>query len=88
MERRFEAKSFRLTGAGTGFGAQLAVRAAQEGAHRVLLRCRSSTAGAERTASASTADAELVRGDITSWSDIKTMAECAFAARLVASRCW
>ena len=32
MQRRFEGETFMVTGAGTGFGAALAVRAAQEGA--------------------------------------------------------
>ena len=39
-----------VTGAGTGFGAALALRAAQEGAAKVLVHYRSSAAGAERTA--------------------------------------
>jgi NAD(P)-dependent dehydrogenase (short-subunit alcohol dehydrogenase family) len=37
MERRFEGRTFMVTGAGTGFGAELSVRAAQEGAARVLV---------------------------------------------------
>ena len=36
MQRRFEGRSFMVTGAGTGFGAALAERAAQEGAAAVL----------------------------------------------------
>ena len=55
MERRFEGKSFMITGAGTGFGAELSVRAAQEGAAKVLIHYRRSSAGAEQTA-------ERVRG--------------------------
>ena len=81
MQRRFEAKSFMVTGAGTGFGAALAERAAQEGAARVLVHYRSSAAGAEQTAErvrAHGATAALVQGDITSWADIKRMAELAF----------
>ncbi|MEA2145591.1 MAG: hypothetical protein QOG59_1178, partial [Solirubrobacteraceae bacterium] len=50
MQRRLEGKSFMVTGAGTGFGAALAERAALEGAASVLVHYRSSAAGAERTA--------------------------------------
>lgn len=81
MQRRFEGKSFLVTGAGTGFGAELAVRAAQEGAARVLVHYRRSEAGAQRTAERAReagAEAELVQGDITSWADIKRMADFAF----------
>ncbi len=82
MARRFEGKSFMITGAGTGFGAELSVRAAQEGAAKVLIHYRSSAAGAEGTAERvrrAGSQAHLVQGDITSWSDIKRMAEWAFA---------
>lgn len=82
MQQRFEGKSFLVTGAGTGFGQALAIRAAQEGAARVLVHYRSSAAGAEETAErvrAEGAEAELVQGDITSWDDIKRMADAAFA---------
>lgn len=82
MERRFEGKSFMITGAGTGFGAELSVRAAQEGAAKVLIHYRSSAAGAEQTAErvrGAGSHVYLVQGDITSWSDIKRMAEWAFA---------
>ena len=81
MERRFEGRTFMVTGAGTGFGAELSVRAAQEGAARVLVHYRSSSAGAERTAERvreAGAEALIVQGDITSWADIKRMAEWAF----------
>jgi 3-oxoacyl-[acyl-carrier protein] reductase len=81
MQRRFEGRSFMVTGAGTGFGAALALRAAQEGAAKVLIHYRSSAAGAEQTAErvrAAGADATLIQGDITSWEDIKRMAETAF----------
>jgi 3-oxoacyl-[acyl-carrier protein] reductase len=37
MLRRFEGRSFMVTGAGTGFGAALAQRAANEGAARVIV---------------------------------------------------
>jgi 3-oxoacyl-[acyl-carrier protein] reductase len=81
MTKRFEGRSFLVTGAGTGFGAALALRAAQEGAARVLVHYRSSAEGAERTAErvrAAGATAELIQGDITSWGDITRMAEHAF----------
>ena len=55
MPRRFEGRSVVVTGAGTGFGAEIAVRAAQEGARVVGVHYRSSKAGAEATA-------ERVRG--------------------------
>jgi len=70
-----------VTGAGTGFGAALAHRAAQEGAARVLVHYRSSADGAERTAGLvreAGAQALLVQGDITSWDDIRRMASDAF----------
>lgn len=79
--RRFEGRSFMVTGAGTGFGAELAVRAAAEGAGRVLVHYRSSVDGAQRTAERvreAGAEAELIQGDITSWTDITRMAEHAF----------
>ncbi len=50
MQRRFEGRTFMVTGAGTGFGAALATRAAQEGAAKVLIHYRSSDEGAQRTA--------------------------------------
>ncbi|HEX4011006.1 MAG TPA: SDR family oxidoreductase [Solirubrobacteraceae bacterium] len=81
MQRRFEGRRFMVTGAGTGFGAELAVRAAQEGAANVLVHYRSSATGAQRTAERvreAGAGAELVQGDITSWADIKRMADYAF----------
>ena len=47
---RFAGKTVLVTGAGTGFGAEIAVRAAQEGARAVGIHYRSSAAGAEATA--------------------------------------
>ncbi len=79
--RRFEGKTVMVTGAGTGFGAELAVRAGEEGAN-VIVHYRSSAAGAERTADrvrAAGSEALIVQGDITSWDDIKRMAEWAFS---------
>ncbi len=83
IQRRFEGARFLVTGAGTGFGAELAARAAQEGAASVLVHYRSSSAGAEQTARRVRdlgAEAATIQGDITSWDDIKRMAEEAFAA--------
>jgi 3-oxoacyl-[acyl-carrier protein] reductase len=81
VEQRFAGKTFMVTGAGTGFGAALALRAAEEGAAKVLVHYRNSSAGAERTAERvreSGADALVVQGDITSWADIQRMAAWAF----------
>ncbi len=78
MSGRLEGKAVMVTGAGTGFGATLAARAAQEGAARVLVHYRSSAKGAEETAGAvraAGAEATLVQGDISVWDDIKRMAE-------------
>jgi NAD(P)-dependent dehydrogenase (short-subunit alcohol dehydrogenase family) len=78
--RRFEGKTVMVTGAGTGFGAELAVRAGEEGAN-VIVHYRSSAAGAERTADrvrAAGTEALIVQGDITSWDDIRRMADWAF----------
>jgi len=48
--RRFEGRTVLVTGAGTGFGQSIAVRAAREGARAVGIHYRSSKAGAEETA--------------------------------------
>jgi 3-oxoacyl-[acyl-carrier protein] reductase len=79
---RFAGKTVLVTGAGTGFGAELAVRAAQEGA-RVAVHYRSSKAGAERTLERireAGSDGVLVRADIVSWDAIKRMADEVWAA--------
>jgi NAD(P)-dependent dehydrogenase (short-subunit alcohol dehydrogenase family) len=47
--RRLEGRTVLVTGAGTGFGAEIAVRAAQEGAH-VVVHYNRSREGAEQTA--------------------------------------
>ena len=73
---RFDGKTVMITGAGTGFGAELAVKAAEEGAARVVVHYRSSKAGAETTAQRvrdAGAEAVLVQGDISLWDDIKRM---------------
>lgn len=80
--RRFEGKTVLVTGAGTGFGAEIAVRAAQEGA-TVAVHYRSSQAGAEATAAriaAVGAKSILVRADIVDWSQIKRLADEVFDA--------
>jgi 3-oxoacyl-[acyl-carrier protein] reductase len=81
MQRRFESRNFMVTGAGTGFGAALALKAAEEGAAKVLVHYRSSSDGAEQTAERvreAGAEASVIQGDITSWEDIKRMANWAF----------
>jgi 3-oxoacyl-[acyl-carrier protein] reductase len=81
MQSRFDGKTFMVTGAGTGFGAALSLRAAQEGAAKVIVHYRSSAGGAERTAEQvreAGAEALVVQGDITSWADIQRMAAWAF----------
>jgi 3-oxoacyl-[acyl-carrier protein] reductase len=81
VQRRFDGKTFMVTGAGTGFGAALSQRAAQEGAAKVIIHYRSSASGAERTAERvreAGAEAMVVQGDITSWADIKRMAAWGF----------
>jgi 3-oxoacyl-[acyl-carrier protein] reductase len=81
MQSRFDGKTFMVTGAGTGFGAALSLRAAQEGAGKVIVHYRSSSDGAERTAERvreTGAEAVVVQGDLTSWADIQRMAAWAF----------
>jgi 3-oxoacyl-[acyl-carrier protein] reductase len=81
VQRRFDGKTFMVTGAGTGFGAALSLRAAQEGAAKVFVHYRNSAGGAERTAERvreAGAEALVVQGDITSWADIQRMAAWAF----------
>jgi 3-oxoacyl-[acyl-carrier protein] reductase len=75
---RLDGKTVMVTGAGTGFGQQLAIKAAEEGAGRVIVHYRSSAAGAEQTAASvrdAGAEAPLIQGDISSWDEIKRMAE-------------
>jgi NAD(P)-dependent dehydrogenase (short-subunit alcohol dehydrogenase family) len=81
MMRRFEGKTVLVTGAGTGYGAEIAVRAAQEGA-RVGVHYNRSAAGAERTlARIRDAGAEgfTVQADISRHADVVRMAEEVFA---------
>jgi 3-oxoacyl-[acyl-carrier protein] reductase len=77
IPQRFTDRTVMVTGAGTGYGAEIAVRAAQEGARTVVVHYRSSAAGAEATAErvrGAGAEALVLQGDIVSWDDIKAMA--------------
>jgi NAD(P)-dependent dehydrogenase (short-subunit alcohol dehydrogenase family) len=72
---RFAGKSVLVTGAGTGFGAEIAYRAAQEGA-RVGVHYNSSKAGAERTADRIRSiggQAEVFQADIGTWDAVKQL---------------
>ena len=78
---KLEGKTVMVTGAGTGFGQRLATAAAEEGATHVVVHFRSSSAGAEKTADrvrAAGAKASVIQGDITSWGDVKRMAQEVF----------
>ena len=80
--RRFEGRSVLVTGAGTGFGAEIAVRAAQEGA-QVVVHYNRSREGAEQTLKRieqAGSQGALVQADITSWDAIRAMADAAFTA--------
>src|ERR1700735_5868257 len=80
--RRFEGRSVLVTGAGTGFGAEIAVRAAQEGA-QVVVHYNRSREGAEQTlkrVEQAGSQGVLVQADITSWDAIRALADAAFAA--------
>jgi 3-oxoacyl-[acyl-carrier protein] reductase len=75
--RRFEGKTVLVTGAGTGFGAEIAVRAAQEGAD-IAIHYRSSRAGAEQTAKRVEAlgrKAFIVQADIAEREQIVALAD-------------
>ena len=81
IPRRFEGRSVVVTGAGTGFGAEIAVRAAQEGARAVGVHYRSSKAGAEQTADRvreAGAEPILLSADIAVWSQVARLADEAF----------
>jgi 3-oxoacyl-[acyl-carrier protein] reductase len=81
IPRRFEGRSVVVTGAGTGFGAEIAVRAAQEGARVVGIHYRSSKAGAEETAARVAqhgAKTVLLQADIAEWSQVSSLASAAF----------
>ena len=77
MSGRLEGKRVMITGAGTGYGQQLAIRAAQDGAAEVLVHYRSSADGAKQTAAVvkgAGATATLIQGDIAIWDEVKRMA--------------
>ncbi|MDX3520492.1 SDR family NAD(P)-dependent oxidoreductase [Streptomyces scabiei] len=81
IPRRFEGRSVLVTGAGTGYGAEIAVRAAQEGAARVAVHYRSSATGAEKTAARIRevgGEAFTVQADIAVHADVMRMAEEVF----------
>lgn len=78
--RRLVGRSVLVTGAGTGFGAALAVRAAREGAS-VGVHYNSSKAGAEETAGRVRelgADAFVLQADISDWEAVKRLADEVF----------
>ncbi|MHC3473542.1 SDR family NAD(P)-dependent oxidoreductase [Streptomyces sp. 7R007] len=80
IPRRFEGRSVLVTGAGTGYGAEIAVRAAHEGA-RVAVHYRSSAAGADKTVARIRevgGEAFTVQGDIAVHADVIRMAEEVF----------
>ncbi|MFN3218404.1 MAG: SDR family NAD(P)-dependent oxidoreductase [Acidimicrobiales bacterium] len=81
MPRRFEGRGVVVTGAGTGFGAELAVRAAQEGARTVGVHYRNSVEGAKRTAdrvAEAGSHPVLLQCDIANWDAVRAMADEAF----------
>jgi 3-oxoacyl-[acyl-carrier protein] reductase len=81
--RRLEGRIILVTGAGTGFGAEIAVRAAQEGARAIGIHYRSSRDGAEQTAvrvQALGAEPVLFQADIASWPAVAALADEVFAA--------
>jgi NAD(P)-dependent dehydrogenase (short-subunit alcohol dehydrogenase family) len=81
VPRRFEGRSVVVTGAGTGFGTEIAVRAAQEGARAVGIHYRNSADGAKRTADRVAelgATPVLLQADIMDWEQIKSLTDAAF----------
>jgi 3-oxoacyl-[acyl-carrier protein] reductase len=81
LPRRFEGRTVLVTGAGTGYGAEIAVRAAQEGA-RVAVHYRSSATGAEKTVARIKevgGEAVTVQADIAVHADVIRMAEEVFS---------
>jgi 3-oxoacyl-[acyl-carrier protein] reductase len=81
VPRRLEGRSILVTGAGTGFGAEIAVRAAREGARAVGVHYRGSVDGAKRTAervAAEGATPVLLQADIVDRAQIVALAEAAF----------
>jgi len=77
---RFAGKTVLVTGAGTGFGAAIAHRAAQEGAD-VVVHYNRSREGAERTAAGIRElgrTAHIVQADIATWPAIEKLADEVF----------
>jgi 3-oxoacyl-[acyl-carrier protein] reductase len=82
IPQRFLGKTVLVTGAGTGFGAEIAVRAAQEGAD-IAVHYRGSRAGAEATAARIEAEgrkAILVQADIAYRDQIVRLASEVWSA--------
>jgi NAD(P)-dependent dehydrogenase (short-subunit alcohol dehydrogenase family) len=80
VPQRFAGRSVLVTGAGTGFGAALAVRAAAEGA-TVGVHYNRSRDGAEATAARIRGlgrDAFVVQADISDWAAVRSLAERVF----------
>lgn len=81
IHQRLEGKRVFVTGAGTGFGRTLAVRAALEGAAHIGVHFNRSRQGAESTAvevERLGASATLYQADISSWNLVAGMATAAF----------
>ncbi|MEY9852931.1 3-oxoacyl-[acyl-carrier protein] reductase [Leifsonia sp. EB41] len=79
---RFAGQTVLVTGAGTGFGAEIAVRAAQEGA-RVGVHYNRSEAGAWKTAERIEAlggEVFVVQADISDWEEVKRLRDEVFEA--------
>lgn len=82
VHQRFLDKWVMVTGAGTGFGAAIARRAAAEGAN-VVVHYNRSVEGAKSTAEAVRGvgrTAVLVQGDMRSWESIRRMSQEAWDA--------
>jgi len=78
---RFQDKAVFVTGSGRGFGAVLARAFAREGAH-IVVHYNRSAAGAEETAASVRQlgrRATIVKGNIASLEDVRSMTEKAFA---------
>lgn len=79
---RFAGRWVMVTGAGTGFGSEIAKRAAAEGAD-VIVHYNRSEAGARDTAAAvedQGHQTRIVQADLRSWDDIKRMTETVWEA--------